>query len=84
MALTLKDYLDRPLDDYCSEILSEWRNNCINQTSFDIPIASRWFTVARSIAVACGYVIYCTVYRTKWFAMSFRVYLPELYSVCVP
>ena len=42
MALTLKDYLDRPLDDYCSEILSEWHNNCINQTSFDIPIASRW------------------------------------------
>jgi hypothetical protein len=41
MALTLKDYLDRPLDDYCSEILSEWHNNCINQTSFDIPIASR-------------------------------------------
>jgi hypothetical protein len=39
MALTLKDYLDRPLDDYCSEILSEWHNNCINQTSFDIPIA---------------------------------------------
>lgn len=38
MALTLKDYLDRPLDDYCSEILSEWRNNCINQANFDIPV----------------------------------------------
>ena len=40
VALTLKDYLDRPLDDYCSEILSEWRNNCINQANIDIPITS--------------------------------------------
>lgn len=34
MALTLKEYLDRPLDSYCSEILSEWRN----MSRVDIPV----------------------------------------------
>ena len=24
MAVTLKDYLDRPMESYCSEILDEW------------------------------------------------------------
>ncbi len=34
MALTLKEYLDAPLDSYCTEILSEWKNF----SRIDIPI----------------------------------------------
>jgi len=34
MALTLREYLDAPLDSYCTEILSEWRN----MSRIDIPI----------------------------------------------
>jgi hypothetical protein len=34
MAVTLKDYLDRPLESYCSEILDEWRN----LSRIDVPV----------------------------------------------
>lgn len=34
MAVTLKDYLDRPLDSYCMEILDEWKNF----SRIDVPV----------------------------------------------
>jgi len=34
MAVTLKDYLDRPLESYCSEILDEWKN----LSRIDVPV----------------------------------------------
>ena len=34
MAVTLKDYLDRPLESYCTEILDEWRN----LSRIDVPV----------------------------------------------
>lgn len=34
MAVTLKDYLDRPLESYCNEILDEWRN----LSRIDVPV----------------------------------------------
>ena len=37
MALTLKDYLDRPLHSYCSEILQEWCN--VNKVN--VPVKSK-------------------------------------------
>ena len=36
MEVTLKDYLDRPLESYCSEILSEWRN----MNKINVPVKS--------------------------------------------
>ena len=78
MALTLKDYLDRPLDDYCSEILSEWRNNCINQASFDIPITSR--LQARELLYSRTYVQSCTLVRVYRVAVCACVGCFAVYS----
>lgn len=36
MEVTLKEYLDRPLESYCSEILSEWRN----MNKINVPVKS--------------------------------------------
>jgi hypothetical protein len=36
MAVTLKEYLDRPLDAYCSEVLLEWQN----MKKVDVPVTS--------------------------------------------
>ncbi len=34
MAVTLKDYLESPLESYCSEILDEWKN----MSRIDVPV----------------------------------------------
>lgn len=34
MAVTLKDYLDRPLESYCAEIWDEWKNI----SRIDVPV----------------------------------------------
>lgn len=48
MAVTLKDYLDRPLESYCSEILDEWRN----LSRIDVPVLT---TCMFSLRAAVGY-----------------------------
>ena len=40
MAVTLKDYLDRPLESYCTEILDEWKN----LSRIDVPVLACMFS----------------------------------------
>ena len=51
MEVTLKDYLDRPLESYCSEILSEWRN----MNKINVPVKSMllWQSSSKFPQVSC-------------------------------
>ena len=50
MAVTLKDYLDRPLDAYCSEVLLEWQN----MKKIDVPVSSEFCSAA--VDLQCMYI----------------------------
>ena len=50
MAVTLKDYLDRPLDSYCSEILDEWKN----LSRIDVPVLT-------ACMYSNSYTLYCSI-----------------------
>ena len=47
MAVTLKDYLDRPLESYCSEILDEWKN----LSRIDVPVLTTCMCVHVCVCV---------------------------------